>query len=130
MLPAINVTDEATTVVCACQRKLLTHDNPKRPIGDDDEEDDHFLGAISTRQQTQWLTELRVNDFPVTFKIDTGAKVSAISEGTFNQLQNVQMENRLYRPAMSLLTVLGQFTASLRSKHVTCKQNVLLYMFL
>ena len=64
---------------------------------------------------------------PVTFKIDTGAEVSAISEATFTQLQNVKIEKttrRLYGPVMSPLTVLGQFTASLTSKHVSCKQNV------
>jgi len=65
-----------------------------------------------------------MNDLPVTFKIDTGAEVSAISEATFNRLRNVKTTKRLYGPAMSPLTVLGQFTASLTSRHVSCKQNI------
>ena len=61
------------------------------------------------------------------FKIDTGAKVTAINETTFNKLQNVQLKKptrSLYGPTMSPLTILGQFTANLTFKHVTCKQKV------
>ena len=101
-------------------------EHPTWPIGgsDEEEEDNNFLGAVTTQQQTQWLTQFSVNDLPVTFKIDTGAEVSAISEATFNQLCNVTIRKttkRLYGPAMSPLTVLGQFTAILTSRHVSCK---------
>ena len=63
----------------------------------------------------------------VTFKIDTEAKGSAIDETTFKRLQDVQLKKPtrlLYGPAMSLLTVLGQFTANLTFTHVSCKQKV------
>ena len=65
--------------MCMSKRAADTvelYDDPTRPLRDvEEEEDDNFLGAVTTRQQTQWLTELRVNDLPVTFKIDTGAEV-------------------------------------------------------
>ena len=66
--------------------KVELREDPTRPIGgsDKEEEDDNYLGAVTTQQQTQWLTQLSVNDLPVTFKIDTGAEVLAISETTFN----------------------------------------------
>jgi len=57
-----------------------------------------------------------VNDVTVTFKIDTEAEVSAISESTLRQLQTVQLKKltrNLYGPAMSPLKVMGQFTANL-----------------
>ena len=52
--------------------------------------------------------ELRVNNVPVHFKINTGAEVSAISKATFHHLHNVKLQKpsrRLYGPAMSPLTV-------------------------
>ena len=94
---------------------------------DGDSEDGNFLGAITTQQTTQWLTEVSVNKVPVTFKIDTGAEVSAISEIAFDKLPNVKLQKcsrKLYGPAMSPLSVLGQFTASLTHKHTTSQQNV------
>jgi len=121
-----------------CLSKKVTgivelHDDPTWPIEDEEEEDDNFLGTISTQQQSQWLTELKVNGLLVTFKIDTGMEVSAISEGTFQQLQNVKIEKttrKLYGPAMSPLTVLGQLTVTLTSRHVSCKQNVFVVKYL
>ena len=91
------------------------------------ESDDKFLGAIESQQETQWISVLKVNNMKVTFKIDTGAEVSAINEITFNKLQDIQLkkpQKLLYGPAMSPLTVLGQFTANLTYNHVTCKQKI------
>ena len=97
-------------------------------VGDnDDDSDDNFLGAVDSKQKIQWLTEINVNDVMVTFKIDTGAEVSAISETTLKQLQPVQLKKpsrNLYGPAMSRLEVMGQFTANLTYKHTSCKQMV------
>ena len=91
------------------------------------ENEDNFLGTVESQQQTQWVTILKVNNVDITFKIDTGAEVSAINETTFNKLQDVQLKKltrSLYGPAMSPLIVLGQFTANLTFKQVTCKQKV------
>ena len=91
------------------------------------ENEDNFLGTVESQQQTQWVTVIKVNNVDVTFKIDTGAEISAINEIGFNKLQDVQLKKptrSLYSPAMSPLTVLGQFTANLTFKHVTCKQKV------
>ena len=66
--------------------------DPTRPTGDIEEEDnDNFLGAITTQHQTQWIMELRVDNVPVSCKIDTGAEVSAISKATFNHLYNAKL---------------------------------------
>ena len=91
------------------------------------ESDDNFLGTVESQGKTQWMLALKVNNLDVTFKIDTGAEVSAINETTFNKLKDIQLkkpQKLLYGPAMSPLTVLGQFTASLTFNHVTYKQKV------
>ena len=96
-------------------------------LNEEETEDDNFLGAITAQQTTQWLTEVSVNKVPLTFKIDTGAEVSAISEAAFDRLPNVNLEKcsrKLYGPAMSPLCVLGQFTATLTHKQATSQQNV------
>ena len=80
------------------------------------ENEDNFLGTVELQQQTQWVTVIKVNNVDITFKIDTGAEVSAINEIAFNKLQDVQLKKptrSLYGPAMSPLTVLEQFTANL-----------------
>ena len=89
--------------------------------------DENFLGTVESQQETQWTTLLKVNDVEVKFKIDTGAEVSAINEATFKHLNDVQLKKPtrlLYGPAMAPLTILGQFTANLTFKHITCKQTV------
>ena len=85
------------------------------------------MGTVQSQEETRWVTVLEVNNLDVTFKIDTGAEVSAINEATFKKLPDVQLKKptkSLYGPAMSPLDVLGQFTAKLTFKNVTCKQKV------
>jgi len=63
-----------------------------------------------------------VNDTTVTFKIDTGAEVSAINETMIRQLQAVQLKKptrNFYGPAMPLLKVAGQFTATSKLPTIT-----------
>ena len=50
----------------------------------------NFLGTVELQQETQWIKLLKVNNVEVKFKIDTSAKVSAINEATFKNLQDVQ----------------------------------------
>ena len=86
--------------------------------------DNTFLGTVQSQEETRWVTVLKVNNLDVTFKIDTGAEVSAINEATFKKLLDVQLKKptkSLYGPAMSPLDVLGQFTAKLTFKNVTCR---------
>ena len=54
---------------------LITSDIPE-------ESENVFLGTIHSTNShtTKWLVELYLNKVPVTFKIDTGAEVTAIPE--------------------------------------------------
>lgn len=54
----------------------------------------HFLGEIKTKYtyivdtNTPWTVTLTIKDTPVTFKIDTGADTSVISDETYHKLKH------------------------------------------
>ena len=108
-------------------RSVSNVETTEPPEISETDSDENFLGTVDAQQETQWVTLLKVNDVEVKFKIDTGAEVSAINETTFNNLRDVQLKKptrSLYGPAMAPLTVLGQFTANLTFRQITCKQTV------
>ncbi|GBM45276.1 Uncharacterized protein K02A2.6, partial [Araneus ventricosus] len=47
-----------------------------------------YIGTISTSQQCDWLQEIIINDFPVTFKLDTGAQVNVLPLSVIRKLKN------------------------------------------
>ena len=100
-------------------RSVSNVETTEPPEISETDSDENFLGTVDA--------QLKVNDVEVKFKIDTGAEVSAINETTFNNLQDVQLKKptrSLYGPAMAPLTVLGQLTANLTFRQITCKQTV------
>ena len=46
-------------------------------------DENSFLGAIHSNSSKQWLCKISLNQTQVTFKLDTGADVTAISEETY-----------------------------------------------
>ena len=52
--------------------------DPTCQIEDTEDKDDNFLSAVTIKQQTKWLTEVRANDLPVMFKINTGAEAQQL----------------------------------------------------
>ena len=68
-----------------------------------------------------------MNQQQVTFKLDTGAKVTAISQTIYESLQNVKLQRSsqaLMGPAQQKLQVLGQFTGTLSSKQNSSNQTI------
>ena len=43
-----------------------------------------FLGPLASSNESCWTTEIEMCNTPVTFKVDTGAEVTAISKGRLN----------------------------------------------
>ena len=75
----------------------------------------------------QWEVTLQLNDKPVSFKINTGAKVSVIPETVFKQLQGVTLNHagrRLVGPGQNQLEVLGQFTAKLKYQNSAADERI------
>ena len=65
-----------------CQSKqvsAMTDLSQQTPLEDDE---DPFLGAVTSNLSTQWNATITVNNKQARFKLDTGAEVTAISETT------------------------------------------------
>ena len=89
--------------------------------------DDNFLGAVTSDSLTQWNETIEINNKQTKFKLDTGAEVTAVSESTYNEMgqPNLQKQSKsLYGPAGTHLEVCGHFTANLSHKSTHTKQTV------
>ena len=70
-----------------------------------------FLGVVSSNEES-WVCVLKLENREMSFKLDTGAEVTAISEGAFKELQNITLQSPskiLFGPTHKALKVLGQF---------------------
>ena len=89
--------------------------------------DSAYLGTLSGKLESSWTTVLKVEDIDVQFKLDTGAKVTAIKEETFRSLRRVHLKEstkRLYGPAHQSLNVLGQFCSTLSNGQASSVQTI------
>ena len=89
--------------------------------------DSAFLNAMSHHQETSWNTTVRLGKQDITFKMDTGAEVTAISDKCFQQLEGYQLskpEKSLYGPSRRPLPVVGQFTGAFAHKAKSTTQKV------
>ena len=92
-----------------------------------DPDETSFLGTIHSNNNKQWLSIVSLNQTQVSFKLDTGAEVTAISEDTYRKLQNVTLQkpNKVLRgPANLQLSVIGKFTGTLSHKTTLCEQEI------
>ena len=54
--------------------------------------DSFYLDTIhDTKDSTFWMTDVKVNNISVTFKVDTGGEVTAISESTLQTLGQLEV---------------------------------------
>ena len=63
----------------------------------------------------------------VSFKLDTGAKVTVLSETAYRSLGKVKLQKPttvLYGPAQQSLRVMGKFTAELSHKAISATQTI------
>ena len=92
-----------------------------------DPDENSFLGVVHSNNNKQWLSTVTLNQTQVSFKLDTGAEVTAISEDTYRKLQNVTLQkpNKVLRgPANLQLSVIGKFTGTLSHKTTLCEQEI------
>ena len=93
----------------------------------DEDEDTVFLGSVELKQSKDallaedeplWRTTLTLADMPVSFKIDSGANTSVMSEATYETLQHKPklnvVKNTLQSPG-SVVATRGQFLAKLKA---------------
>lgn len=91
---------------------------PGKPEEDDGGSDSsgYILDAVGEDTNRRcWKAQIYVNQEQVTFKLDTGAEVSAISDKVCRKMRQVLKppEKILYGPGRTPLKVLGQFKAEL-----------------
>ena len=89
--------------------------------------DSAFLDTLSDDDKGVWNTDLVMNGKKVTFKIDTGAEVTAISKETWKTLgePDLQSPNKLLQgPARKPLKTTGHFFCNLSYKGKESQQQI------
>ena len=81
-------------------------------------QDDTFLSAVGTDQDTAWLTDIQLKKKKIPFKLDTSAEVTVISEEVYHSsFKSVKLQKpirTLYGPARQPLQCKGQFSGKLK----------------
>ena len=106
----------------ACYSKAAVQE-----ITEADEEDTMFLGSVELKQskdallvedEPPWRTTLTLAGTPVSFKIDSGADTSVMTEATYETLENkpklCTVKNTLQSPG-GIVTTRGQFLAKIKA---------------
>ena len=87
-----------------------------------------YLDTIQNTQDTNfWTTDVKVNNVTVTFKVDTGAEVTAISEETLKTLGSslvTKPNKKLCGPNGQPLSLIGSLTVTMSQKQHECQQDV------
>ena len=95
-------------------------------VEEDNSTDSAFLNTISDDDKGVWHTGLFMNGKKVTFKMDTGAEVTAISKETWETLgePDLQLPNKLQGPARKSLKTTGHFFYNLSYKGKESQQQI------
>ena len=115
-----------------CRSKTVAANNievAQSLVSLDIDPDTAFLDNLtpSSIQAVQWSATIQVNGKPMTFKLDTGAEVTAISSTAHQLLGKVQLitsDKILYGPSRQSLQVVGRFTATLTHKDKSAQHQV------
>ena len=94
-----------------------------------EESENAFLGTIhlTNSHTTEWLIELYLNEVPVTFRINTSAKVTSNPEAIatlFKVIMRVPIKTML-KPDMNSLNACEQFTCTLKQNSDKAKKETL-----
>lgn len=83
-----------------------------------DAEDSHFCSTyLDILTEDQRSASVAMGQWTLTFKVDTGAEMTAINERAFHELEDIVLEKssqKLYGPSRSALQVIGHFTHTLQ----------------
>ena len=89
--------------------------------------DTTFLDVVQTGNNTVWTATIQLNQQQITFKLDTGAEVTAVSQRVYESLPNVKLQKSsraLMGPAQQKLQTLGQFTGTLTVNQNSANQTI------
>ena len=97
----------------------------------DPDSDEFYLDSAQTGETGKaWKLQVTVNSIPVTFKVDTGAEVTAVSENTWKSMPQTptlqKATKTLCGPDCKPLTLLGETEVHLQVQQRKCsKENAL-----
>ena len=101
---------------------------PRTAVGEIEEEDDAFLGAIADTDSSEpWTVTLFLNERQLLFKIDTGADVTAIPETTYIKSRDGPLHKTtrvLKGPSEQKLHVKGYIEATLTRNLVRINEKI------
>ena len=89
--------------------------------------DTAFLDTITDYDMKWWTSVLTVNGKQISFKLDTGAEVTAISKKTWEELGEPALklsDKHLFGPAQQQLAAQGHFTCLLSHKDREAQQQI------
>ncbi len=111
-----------------CFSKDITEITSRDKRKDYDDYDTSYLTAVTEGSaSTSWNATVTVNGRDFSFKLDTGAEVTVISEQAFQVLDKTELQSstkRLCGPDKRSLDVLGEISASLAYKDRNCAHPV------
>ena len=91
-------------------------------------ENDSLLGTVTADGgESSWVVSLNLNGYDEVFKIDTGADVTVIPRSTFDKLKGITLQQptkKLCGPGRSPLSVVGQFTGTIRYKMKSVQEDI------
>jgi hypothetical protein len=90
-------------------------------VEDSSEEDDIFLGTITSNKESTWTVTVCLQQKETQFKMDTGAEVT-VSDKVYHTLPEVKLEKStraLHGPAQQKLNVMGHFKGELTYGELT-----------
>jgi len=102
-----------------------------REVQEDSEDD--FMGAVHADSEAidavhnPWVTSVNLNKRAITFKIDTGADVTVISDADYNKETDGPLSTcnkQLSGQSREALDVCGQFTGQLQRNSVSTTQEI------
>ena len=122
--PARNVTCFSCQKAGHFSAQCRSHQSKMDLVVEETHLDSAFLGPLG---QTSWTVDIAVNGVFLTFKVDTGVEVTAVSEQAYRALGRMKLEKTsktLFGPTKISLQVMGQIQATLRDAEHTCQQTV------
>lgn len=117
----------ATCYRCNKKGHFSTQCHTKTPVKQELQLDAAFLGPVTAGIASPWTVSLHIENQELTFKLDTGAEVTAITEQDCLKLRDIILQEptrMLYGPTGQTLQAVGQFQATISSKGTSSLQTV------
>ena len=94
---------------------------------DSESRDGAYVFPVNASKRITWSAKISVGGKQLTFKLDTGAEVTVITEEAHRMLEMPKLQKpskALYGPTSTALRTLGQFTSTLSVNNKTSEETI------